>query len=87
MATYNTQSYLMIKSKLSSIDDFAFERGDKNFNRLSNNGAAYWRKKTKGGLGFHETSFKTAINHLIKNCYVTMKQAVGIPMGTDPALF
>ena len=32
--------------------DFALKRGDKTFIRLSNSGAAYWGRKTKGGLGF-----------------------------------
>ena len=54
--------------------------------KLSNNSAAYWGKKTTGGFGFGKTSLKTATNHLIGNCYVsvgnvTMKQAIGIPKG------
>ena len=32
--------YDKLKSKLSSIVDFAFKRGDKTFIRLSNNGMA-----------------------------------------------
>ena len=48
--------------------DFAFTGGNKGFIRLSNNGAAYWQKLTKGGLGFSKTSVKIAINHLIENC-------------------
>ena len=92
-----TQSYLdyKLKPKLSSIVNSAlkgFKRGDKTFIRLSHNGAAYWGKKTKGGLGFSKTSFKTAVNHLIENFYfnvgnVAMKQAIGIPMGFDPEPF
>ena len=44
----------------------------------------------RGGLGFSKTSLKITINHLIQNCYfnvrsVTMKQAIGIPIGTAPA--
>ena len=74
-----------LKSKLSSIVDFTFEGGDKNFIGLSNNGAAYWGNKTKRGLGLSKTSCKTAIKYLIENCYfnvenVTMKQALGIPV-------
>ena len=42
----------LLKSKLSSIADFAFKGGDKTFIRLSNNVAAYWRKKRKEELGF-----------------------------------
>ena len=81
-----------LKSKLSSIPDFAFNKEDKTFIRLFNNGAAYWGKKTKGRLGFSKTSLKTAINYLIENSYfnagnMTKKQALCIPMGIDPALF
>ena len=91
-----TKNYLMIKpelkSKLSSIDDFIFRGGDKTFFRLSNNEAGYWGKKTLGGRGFDKTSLKTAINYLIENCYfnvgnVTIKQAIGIPMGINLAPF
>ena len=81
-----------LKSKLSSIVDFAFKWGDKTFIRLSHNSAAYWGKKTKGGLSFSKTLLKRAINHLIENCYfnvgnVAIKQAIGIPMGIDQAPF
>ena len=59
---------------------------------MSNNGGSYWGKITKGGLGFRKTSIKAAINHLIENCSfnvgnVTVKQAIGILTGTDPAPF
>ena len=58
----------------------------------SNNGAAYWGKKIKRALGFGKASIKTAINHLTENCHfdignVTMKQAIGIPMGLDLTQF
>ena len=33
-------------------------------------GTAYWRKKTKGGLGFSKTSFKTAMNLLNLNIII-----------------
>ena len=84
---YYTLIYDEIKSKLSSIVHFAFKGGDKTFISLSNNGPAYWGK-TKGGLGFSKTSFKTAINHLIANCYfyvgnATIKLVLGIPVGID----
>ena len=73
-------SHDKLKSKLSCIVDFAFKEGDKTFIRLSNNGAGFCVKKTKGGLAFNKASLKTAINHLAENCYfnvgsVTMKQA------------
>ena len=60
--------------------------------RLSNNGSAYWVKKSKGGLGFSKTSLKSTMNHLIENCYfnvgnVTMTQTMGITMGIDTAAF
>ena len=38
---------------------FSFKGGDKNFIRLSNNGAVYCGKKTKEWLGFSENSLKT----------------------------
>ena len=48
--------------------------------------------RKKGKLCFSKTSLKTAINHLIENCCfnigkVTINQAIGIPLGIDPAPF
>ena len=89
---YYTLIYDDIKSKLSSIVHFAFKGGDKTFISLSNNGPAYWGK-TKGGLGFSKTSFKTAINHLIANCYfyvgnATINWCLAFQWeSTDPATF
>ena len=59
---------------------------------MSKNGSEYWEKKTKRRLVFVKSLFKAAINHLIEDCFfnarnVTMKQAIGIPMGIDPAPF
>ena len=50
------------------------------------------RKQKGNELRFSKTSVKTAINHLIENCYFNveneaLKQAIGIPMKIDPALF
>ena len=80
-----------LKSKLSSIVDFAF-KGGKKLVRLSNNGATYWGKKANGGFGFSKSSIKTAINHLIEDCFfnvgiVIIKQAVGITIEIDPPPF
>ena len=86
-ALYTKLPHDKLKSKLSDIVDFLFKGGDKTLIRLSNNGTAYWGKKTKAGLGFSKTALKTAINHLMEKCYfnVTTKQAIS--MGIDPAPF
>ena len=89
---YTKLPHDQLKSKLDSIFDFAFKGGDKTFIILSYNGADCRGKKTKEGLGFSKTSLKTAINHLIKNCYfniatATMKQEIGIWMRIDSAPF
>ena len=81
-----------LKSKLSSIVDFGFERRAQNFYILCNDRPACWEKKIRGGLGFSKTSLKIAINHLIENCYfdvenVTRKQSIDIPMGINPVSF
>ena len=92
LTLYTKLPHDKLKPKLSSIVDFAFKGGNKAFVRLSNNEAAYWGTKTKVGIGFSKTSLKTAINHLIENCYfnvgnVKMKQAIGIPTRNDPSSF
>ena len=43
-------------------------------------------------LVFSERGVKIAVKHLIENCYFTvrktvLRQAIGIPMGIDPAPF
>ena len=49
---YTNLPYDELKSKLSYMVEFVFKVGDKTFIRSSNNGAAYWRKKTKRAIGF-----------------------------------
>ena len=49
-------------------------------------------RKQKGDVVLVKHHPKKATNHLIENCYfnarnVAMKQAIGIPMGIDPAPF
>ena len=77
--------------QLSKVIDLAYKGGDKKFIRVTDNGHAFW-SKTKKGVSFSKAALKIAISHLIENCYFTvgnivMKQAIGIPMGIDPAPF
>ena len=49
-------------------------------------------QKKKNSVSFSRNSLKTAVKHLIQNCYFTvgnvvLRQAIGIPMGIDPAPF
>ena len=79
-------------SRLSQLVDFVFDGGDKSYIRLSPNGVAFWGKKTRGKVGFSKSSLKIALKHLIQNSFfivgnLTMRQAIGIPMGIDPAPF
>ena len=78
--------------QLSSIFDFVFNGGDKNYISAGLHGSAFWGKKRKGQTGFSKSSLVIAIKHLIQNCYftvgnITLKQDIGIPMGIDPAPF
>ena len=50
-----------------------------------------WNKKSYQ-VSFSRHSLKTAVKHLIQNCFFTvgnsvLRQAIGIPMGIDPAPF
>ena len=38
-------------------------------------------KKQKGGLCSDKTSFKTAINHLIGNCYFNIRNVLNVTIG------
>ena len=81
-----------LNSKLLSVADFAFKGRDETLIRLSNNGAEYRGKQIWGELGFSKTSVEKAIHYLIENCYfnvenMTVKPAIGMPTGNDPASF
>ena len=77
--------------KLSKIITFVFEGGDAKYVNISEKGNASW-STTRGKTCFSKSSLIIAVKHLIKNCYftvgnITMRQAIGIPMGIDPAPF
>ena len=81
----------LVKELLKLID-FCFDGGNKKFIKINSWGRAFWGKKTKDSIGFTKNSLKVAVKHLIENCYFTvgntvLRQAIGIPMGIDPAPF
>ena len=78
-------------TQLSKVIDLVYKAGDKKYISISANGKAFWSKNKKN-VSFSKASLKTAISHLIENCYFTvgnkvLKQTIGIPMGIDPAPF
>ena len=78
--------------ELSKIIEFVFEAGSKNYIKINKWGKAYWGKKSKDSSGYTQHSLKIAVKHLIKNCFFSvgntvLRQAIGIPMGIDPAPF
>ena len=88
---YTKLPHAKLITQLSKVIDLAFKGGDKQYIRISANGKAYW-SKSKKGTSFSKAFLKRAVSHLIENCYFTvgdivMRQAIGIPMGIDPAPF
>ena len=79
--------------ELLNIIDFVFDAGSNQYICISKNNKAYWsKKKLKTSISFSKNSLKMTVKHLIQNCYFTvgnvvMRQAIGIPMGIDPAPF
>ena len=79
--------------ELSEVIDFVFDAGNCKYIAISKNEKAYWSKtKPKSSVSFTQNSLKTAMKHLIKNCFfkagdIVMCQVIGIPMGIDPAPF
>ena len=78
--------------ELCKLIDFVFEAGDKNYIKINRWGKAYWGKKSKDSTGYTRNSLKVAVKHLIENCFFSvgntvLRQAIGIPMGIDPAPF
>ena len=88
---YTKLPHTKLIQQLSKVIDLVFKGGDKRYIQVSNYGTAFWSKYRKG-VYFTKTSLKAAISHLITNCYfvvgnIIMRQAIGIPMGIDPAPF
>lgn len=79
--------------ELSAVIDFAFEGGKCRFIHISKWGKASWRnKKPQDAVSFSRNPLKQAVKHLLQNCLFTvgnivMREAIGIPMGLDPAPF
>ena len=79
--------------ELSEIIDFVFDFGRNSVIAISKFSNVYWcEKKPKSLVSFSKNSLKTAVKYLIENCYFTvgnivLRQAIGIPMGIDPAPF
>ena len=79
--------------EISDVIDFVFDAGNFKFIAISKNDKVYWCKvKPKSSVSFSKSSLKTAVKHLVKNCYfkvgdTVMCQAIGIPMGINPAPF
>ena len=78
--------------ELHKLIDFCFDGGNKKYIKINKWGRASWGKKTKDSVGFTKIQLKVAVKHLIENCYFTvgntvLRQAIGIPMGIDPAPF
>ena len=79
--------------ELSEVIDFVFDAGNCKYIAISKSDKAYWSKtKPKSSVSFSQSSLKTAVKHLIKNCFfkagdIVMCQVIGIPMGIDPAPF
>ena len=79
--------------ELSDLINFVFDGGTSKYIIISDYGKVYWAKrKHKTYTSFSKNSLKTTLKHLIENCYfnvgpIVMRQAIGIPMGIDPAPF
>ena len=89
---YTKLPHNKLVKELWKLVDFCFDGGNKKYIKIDNWGRAYWGKKTKDSIGFTKNSLKVAVKHLIENCYFTvgntvLRQAIGIPMGIDPAPF
>ena len=79
--------------ELSEVIDFVYDAGSCKYIVISAFGNVYWaKKKPKTSTSFSRNSLKDALKHLVRKCYFTvgntiMRQAIGIPMGIDPAPF
>ena len=80
-------------TQLFKVIDLVYKGGDKTYIRVTENGSAFWaKKKSHNGVSFSKAGLKAAVSFLVENCYFTVgnlvfQQAIGIPMGIDPAPF
>jgi len=90
---YTSLPHDKLIKELCEIIDFVYNAGSSRYIVISKYGRAYWSKSNpKTLVSFTRNSLKVAVKHLIQNCYFTvgnvvMRQAIGIPMGIDPAPF
>ena len=89
---YTKLPHAKLIKELEKLIEFTFEGGDRNYIKINKWGKASWGKKSKNYTGYTRHSLKVAIKHLIQNCFfivgnVVLRQAIGIPMGIDPAPF
>ena len=89
---YTKLPHAKLIKELEKLIEFTFEGGDRNYIKINKWGKASWGKKSKNSTGYTRHSLKVAIKHLIQNCFfivgnVVLRQAIGIPMGIDPAPF
>jgi hypothetical protein len=90
---YTKLPHNKLTKELSEVIDFVFNAGNNQHIAISKYGKAYWSKtKPKTSVSFTRHSLKIAVKHLVQNCYFTvgnvvLRQAIGIPMGIDPAPF
>ena len=77
---------------LHSLIDFCFDGGIKKFILINKFGGSWVSEKKKDCICFSKQDIKDAVTYLLKNYYFTVgsklfRQIIGIPMGSDPALF
>ena len=76
---------------LNKIVDFCFKQHTQEYLSLKN-GNIQWTRAKPNGVSFTKASLKQAIYYLVSNSYFMLGnmlflQAIGIPMGVDPAPF
>ena len=78
---------------LHSVVDFVFKGGTRDVISIDSLGNPSWSTCQKGHkFSFSRTSLKEAIKFILNNCYfsfgnISLRQIIGIPMGSDPAPF
>ena len=77
---------------LNELVDFCFQGGTHEQLSILGSGAKWVSKNNRSGLRFSRSLLKEALQYLMEHCYFTFgsklfRQAVGIPMGSDPAPF
>ena len=77
---------------INNLIDFCFDGGESKYITVNNYGARWVKNVKDNVICLNKQQTKNAVAYLLLNCYFTVGpkifcHIIGIPIGSDPALF